>query len=89
MTVKRNEASCRNLDASGGKLPSIPMSRRLADALEAEASVNLRSPRDQARVIIEMHFGLYRGDKIIRAEASDAEVSRSLFEIERMSGGAV
>lgn len=50
--------SIQNPNPDGVKLPPIPMSMALAIALEVEASRNFRSPRDQAMLILETHFGL-------------------------------
>src|ERR1044071_796305 len=50
--------SRHHVDDSGGKLPAIPVSKELAEALEAEASRNFRSPRDHALRILEHYFWL-------------------------------
>jgi hypothetical protein len=43
-------------DASGGKLPPIPMSEALRNALFADARRCLRSPRDQVRAILKAYY---------------------------------
>jgi hypothetical protein len=85
--------SRQNADKSGGKLPPIPMSESLCDALFAEAGEAFRSPRDQALVILEWYFELfpYHPTSLLCAPhevtGKSKEIDRALSEIERLSEG--
>ncbi|HJQ26898.1 MAG TPA: hypothetical protein VKA60_23490 [Blastocatellia bacterium] len=64
--MKTTHRGRRPADASGGRLPSIPMSKELAESLSQEAALNMRSPRDHALRILEHYFwlGVYPNDKL-------------------------
>ena|ERR1051325_2721439 len=56
--AERPLPSCIGLDAQGGKLPPIPMSEALRDALFADARRCIRSPRDQVLAILDAYYQL-------------------------------
>ena len=93
--MSAKHTSRTNVNSSGGKIPPIPMCEALRDAIQAEASANERSPRDQALQILRYYYRLtdyhpnrwaIDGEAFNQPDLSESDVDSALAEIERLSG---